>query len=263
MPPPQARPSPSRGARPRRDSPTANPPVCRIMDFGGTMTRNRSARARPAAPESDRGQGDQVPPEGRRARLPVQEEAHRALPRGGRQGQGDDLLRGREMAHPEIGRRILERLVQELAEVAVPRRCPGWRATRCTPSWGPGGGGSRRRRRETGGHDNRTAAIENQALAGGRVPARREEMPKLKTHRGAASGSSGPRAGSSCGARRSSSTSSAARRPSASGRSAGRRRSPTSTWPSSRGCCRINRVRFRCRLLKASASHLDILHLSV
>src|SRR5439155_10489647 len=36
--------------------------------------------------------GDQVPPKGRRARLPVQEEAHRALPRRRRQGEGDDLL---------------------------------------------------------------------------------------------------------------------------------------------------------------------------
>src|SRR5204862_289909 len=51
------------------------------------------ARARgPEAPEGDRGQRDQVPPQGRRARLPVQEEAYRALPRGRRQGEGDDLL---------------------------------------------------------------------------------------------------------------------------------------------------------------------------
>jgi translation initiation factor IF-3 len=44
------------------------------------------------------------------------------------------FFRGREMAHPEIGRRILERLVQELAESRSPKRCRGWKAIRCTPS---------------------------------------------------------------------------------------------------------------------------------
>ena len=34
------------------------------------------------------------------------------------------FFRGREMAHPEIGRRILERLVQELAEVAIAETMP-------------------------------------------------------------------------------------------------------------------------------------------
>ena len=44
------------------------------------------------APEDHRGQRDQVPAEGRRARLRLQEEAHRALPGRGRQGQGDGVL---------------------------------------------------------------------------------------------------------------------------------------------------------------------------
>ena len=34
------------------------------------------------------------------------------------------FFRGREMAHPEIGRRILERLIDDLAEVAVPENMP-------------------------------------------------------------------------------------------------------------------------------------------
>ena len=34
------------------------------------------------------------------------------------------FFRGREMAHPEIGRRILERLVDELADVAVAETMP-------------------------------------------------------------------------------------------------------------------------------------------
>ena len=34
------------------------------------------------------------------------------------------FFRGREMAHPEIGRRILERLLQELADVAIAENMP-------------------------------------------------------------------------------------------------------------------------------------------
>jgi translation initiation factor IF-3 len=34
------------------------------------------------------------------------------------------FFRGREMAHPEIGRRILERLVQDLTEVAIAESMP-------------------------------------------------------------------------------------------------------------------------------------------
>ena len=34
------------------------------------------------------------------------------------------FFRGREMAHPEIGRRILERLCDELADVAIPETMP-------------------------------------------------------------------------------------------------------------------------------------------
>ena len=34
------------------------------------------------------------------------------------------FFRGREMAHPEIGRRILERLIDDLADVATPENMP-------------------------------------------------------------------------------------------------------------------------------------------
>jgi translation initiation factor IF-3 len=34
------------------------------------------------------------------------------------------FFRGREMAHPEIGRRILERLIRELADVAIAEASP-------------------------------------------------------------------------------------------------------------------------------------------
>jgi translation initiation factor IF-3 len=44
------------------------------------------------------------------------------------------FFRGREMAHPEIGRRILERLIGNWRTIAVPRQRLGRKATRCTSS---------------------------------------------------------------------------------------------------------------------------------
>ena len=62
-------------------SPTAQPPVCRITDYGRyqyqEQKRTRQAKKRQKTIEN---QGDQVPAKGRRTRLSVQEEARRALP---------------------------------------------------------------------------------------------------------------------------------------------------------------------------------------
>ena len=55
------------------------------------------------------------------------------------------FFRGREMAHPEIGRRILERLIEELAEVAVAETMPrhGRQPDAHHPVAAGGGGGKR------------------------------------------------------------------------------------------------------------------------
>ena len=55
-----------------------------LPDHGLREVPGRAAEAGPTGqetPEGDSGEGDQVPAQGRRARLPVQEEAHRALHR--------------------------------------------------------------------------------------------------------------------------------------------------------------------------------------
>jgi translation initiation factor IF-3 len=121
MPPPQALAlARSKGLDLVEISPTAVPPVCRIMDFGkyqyDLQKRNRAARKhqkvievkeikfRPKVDEHDyqfktkhiervRAEGDTV--------------------------KATIFFRGRENAHPEIGRRILERLVTDLDAMAV------------------------------------------------------------------------------------------------------------------------------------------------
>ncbi len=121
MPPPQALAiAKQKGLDLVEISPTAVPPVCRIMDFGKyqyqEQKRTREAKKhqkvivvkeikfRPKVDEHD---------------YQFKKKHIERFLEDGDKVKATIFFRGREMAHPEIGRRILERLVQELAEVAV------------------------------------------------------------------------------------------------------------------------------------------------
>lgn len=106
-------------------SATATPPVCRIMDFGKyqyqEQKRQREARKhqkftevkeikfRPKVDEHDY--------------LFKKKHIQRFLADGDKV-KATIFFRGREMAHPEIGRRILERLLGELVDEAVAENMP-------------------------------------------------------------------------------------------------------------------------------------------
>ncbi len=106
-------------------SPTAVPPVCRIMDFGKyqyqEQKRTREAKKhqrvievkeikfRPKVDEHD---------------YDFKKKHIERFLADGDKVKATIFFRGREMAHPEIGRRILERLIGELADVAVAEAAP-------------------------------------------------------------------------------------------------------------------------------------------
>jgi translation initiation factor IF-3 len=106
-------------------SPTAVPPVCRIMDFGKyqyqEQKRTREAKKhqkvilvkeikfRPKVDEHD---------------YQFKKKHIERFLEEGDKVKATIFFRGREMAHPEIGRRILERLVQDLSEVAIAESMP-------------------------------------------------------------------------------------------------------------------------------------------
>src|SRR3990170_4061704 len=134
------------------------------------------AEGSPQEAVQDRGQGDQVPPEDRSARLRHEEGARRPVPDGGRAGQGDHHVpRARDGPHG--------------ARAQDPRSAPGG-------SEGPRG---RRGGAEAGWpeHDHGHRADE-EADGEGRVARRARpggpadagsagvEMPKMKTHRATA-----------------------------------------------------------------------------
>ncbi len=121
MPPPQALAlARTKGLDLVEISPTAVPPVCRIMDFGkyqyDLQKRNRAARKhqkvievkeikfRPKVDEHD---------------YQFKKKHIERFLADGDKVKATIFFRGRENAHPEIGRRILERLVTDLDAMAV------------------------------------------------------------------------------------------------------------------------------------------------
>ncbi len=106
-------------------SPTAMPPVCRIMDFGKyqyqEQKKTREARKNQKVIEVKeikfRPKVDEHDYQFKKKHI------ERFLAEGDKV-KATIFFRGREMAHPEIGRRILERLIGELDEVAIAESAP-------------------------------------------------------------------------------------------------------------------------------------------
>jgi translation initiation factor IF-3 len=106
-------------------SPTAVPPVCRIMDFGKYQYQEQK-RSREAKKHQRVIEVKEI-----KFRPKVDEHDYQFKKKhierflsDGDKVKATIFFRGREMAHPEIGRRILERLMGELAEVALAETAP-------------------------------------------------------------------------------------------------------------------------------------------
>ena len=104
---------------------TANPPVCRIMDFGRYQYQEQK-RARSAKKHQKIIEVKEI-----KFRPKVDEHDYQFKKKhierflaDGDKVKATIFFRGREMAHPEIGRRILERLCNELADVAIAETMP-------------------------------------------------------------------------------------------------------------------------------------------
>ena len=106
-------------------SATAVPPVCRIMDFGRYQYLEQK-RARQAKKHQKTIEVKEI-----KFRPKVDEHDYQFKKKHIERflDEGDKVkatvfFRGREMAHPEYGRRILERLIEELGEVAIAETTP-------------------------------------------------------------------------------------------------------------------------------------------
>jgi translation initiation factor IF-3 len=126
MPPPQALTiARAKGLDLVEISPTAVPPVCRIMDYGKYQYQE-AKRAREAKKHQKVIEVKEI-----KFRPKVDEHDYqfkkkhieRFLEEGDKV-KATVFFRGREMAHPEIGQRILMRLIDDLAELAMPETMP-------------------------------------------------------------------------------------------------------------------------------------------
>ena len=126
MPPPQALVlAKTKGLDLVEISPTAVPPVCRIMDFG-KFQYEQQKRARQAKKHQKVILVKEI-----KFRPKVDEHDYqfkkkhieRFLEEGDKV-KATIFFRGREMAHPEIGRRILERLIEEISEIGTVEQEP-------------------------------------------------------------------------------------------------------------------------------------------
>ena len=126
MPPPQALTiARSKGLDLVEISPTAVPPVCRIMDYGKYQYQE-AKRAREAKKHQNVIEVKEI-----KFRPKVDEHDYqfkkkhieRFLEEGDKV-KATVFFRGREMAHPEIGQRILMRLIEDLADLAMPETMP-------------------------------------------------------------------------------------------------------------------------------------------
>ncbi len=106
-------------------SPTASPPVCRIMDFGRYQYTEQK-RAREAKRHQKTIEVKEI-----KFRPKVDEHDYQFKKKhierflaDGDKVKATIFFRGREMAHPEIGRRILERLVKELGDTVTQETFP-------------------------------------------------------------------------------------------------------------------------------------------
>jgi translation initiation factor IF-3 len=104
---------------------TASPPVCRIMDFGRYQYQEQK-RARQAKKHQKIIEVKEI-----KFRPKVDEHDYQFKKKhierflaDGDKVKATIFFRGREMAHPEIGRRILERLIEDLQDVAVAETSP-------------------------------------------------------------------------------------------------------------------------------------------
>lgn len=100
-------------------SPNADPPVCRVMDYG-KYKYQQSKRAAEAKKK-------QVKVEVKEVKMRPKTEEHdfqfklknaRRFLEAGNKVKFTIMFRGREVTHPEFGRKLLERLVDEVSDIA-------------------------------------------------------------------------------------------------------------------------------------------------
>jgi translation initiation factor IF-3 len=106
-------------------APGANPPVCRIMNYG-KFQYQKSKRAHEAKKHQKQVVMKEVKFRPKTEEHDFQFKKNNIVRflTDGNKAKATVVFRGREMTHQELGRKLMDRLVQELSEVAEVERMP-------------------------------------------------------------------------------------------------------------------------------------------
>ncbi len=106
-------------------SPTAEPPVCRIMDYGKFLfEQNKKAHSAKRKQKQIQLKEVKFRPGTEEADYQVKLRNLTRFLTDGDKAKVTLRFRGREMAHTELGRRLLDRVVADLAELGVVEQRP-------------------------------------------------------------------------------------------------------------------------------------------
>jgi translation initiation factor IF-3 len=106
-------------------SPTAEPPVCRIMDYGKFLfEQNKKAHSAKRKQKQVQVKEVKFRPGTEEADYQVKLRNLIRFLTDGDKAKVTLRFRGREMAHTEVGRRLLDRLVTDLAEIGQVEQHP-------------------------------------------------------------------------------------------------------------------------------------------
>jgi translation initiation factor IF-3 len=106
-------------------APGANPPVCRIMNYG-KFQYQKSKRAHEAKKHQKQVIIKEVKFRPKTEEHDFQFKKNNILRflNEGNKAKASIVFRGREMTHQELGRKLMDRLVEDIAEIAEPERPP-------------------------------------------------------------------------------------------------------------------------------------------
>ena len=114
-------------------APQARPPVCRLMDYGKYKYEQRKKHQKAREKQHRiRVKGIRLRPKTDEHDFKVKLEQAKRFLKQGNKVQVTLLFRGREMAHLDLGRRLLVRFAEELAEDCTVERMPKMEGRRMT-----------------------------------------------------------------------------------------------------------------------------------
>lgn len=106
-------------------SPNANPPVCKIIDYGKfRYQQTKKEREQKKTQHQVKVKEIKVKPNTDEHDLNFKLKHAREFIEKGNMVRVTCMFRGREMAHPEVGRRIVQRIIDELSDIATPDTYP-------------------------------------------------------------------------------------------------------------------------------------------